>query len=270
MVRGVLPPPLSRAGPTFAGTRGSRVAPPAVLPPDARARVGSLERTRERVLANLGSVRERISAACVRCGRDPATVRLVAIGKGIEPHVISWIREAGVVDLGENYVRELRLKRERIAGGRWHFVGTLQRGSAHHVAELADVIHTVVPGSAFARLERGAVTRNRSIPALVEVDFTGERAGIAPADVVAACDEVATARGVHLTGLMTVPPLTQTAEEARPFFRRLTELLSEVAKRYPQAVELSMGMSLDYEVAVEEGATMVRLGTALFGPRHKA
>ena len=119
-----------------------------------------MEPTRERVLANLESVRERISAACERCGRDPATVRLVAIGKGVEPHVISWIREAGVADLGENYVRELRLKRELIAGGRWHFVGTLQRGSAHHVAELADVVHTVVPGSAFARLQRGALARN--------------------------------------------------------------------------------------------------------------
>jgi pyridoxal phosphate enzyme (YggS family) len=270
VARGVLPPPLGRAGPTFAGTRGSRVAPVAVLPPDARARVGALERTRERVLANLGSVRERISAACERCGRDPATVRLVVIGKGVEPHVISWIREAGVVDLGENYVRELRLKRELIAGCRWHFVGTLQRGSAHHVAELADVVHTVVPGTAFARLQRGALARNRSIPALVEVDFTGERAGVAPADVVTACDEVAGARGVRLVGLMTVPPLTRTAEEARPFFRRLTELLAEVAKRHPQAVELSMGMSLDYEVAVEEGATMVRLGTALFGPRRQA
>jgi pyridoxal phosphate enzyme (YggS family) len=229
-----------------------------------------LEPTRERVLANLESVRERISAACERCDRDPATVRLVAIGKGVEPHVVSWVHEAGVMDLGENYVRELGLKRELIAGGRWHFVGTLQRGSAHHVAELADVVHTVVPGSAFARLQRGALARNRSIPALVEVDFTGERAGVAPADVIAACDEVATARGVHLTGLMTVPPVTQTAEEARPFFRRLTGLLSEVAKRHPQAVELSMGMSLDYEVAVEEGATMVRLGTALFGPRRQA
>jgi len=184
--------------------------------------------------------------------------------------VISWIHEAGVMDLGENYVRELRLKRERIGEGRWHFVGTLQRGSAHHVAELADVVHTVLPGSAFARLQRGALAHNRSIPALVEVDFTGERAGVAPAEAVAACDEVAGALGVRLAGLMTVPPVTQTAEEARPFFRRLNELLSEVAKRHSRAVELSMGMSLDYEVAVEEGATMVRLGTALFGPRRQA
>jgi PLP dependent protein len=229
-----------------------------------------LERTKERVLANLASVRERISAACERRGRDSATVRLVAIGKGVEPDAVAWVREAGVVDLGENYVREMRLKRERVAGSRWHFVGTLQRGSAHHVAELADVIHTVVPGSALARLDRSATARNRSIPALVEVDFTGKRVGVAPDDVLAAWGEVADARGVRLTGLMTVPPVTRSAEEARPFFRRLRELLSEVEKRHPEAVELSMGMSLDYEVAVEEGATMVRLGTALFGPRRQA
>jgi pyridoxal phosphate enzyme (YggS family) len=229
-----------------------------------------LERTRESVLANLTSVRERIAAACERSDRDPATIRLVAIGKGVAPDLIAWVHEAGVVDLGENYVRELRAKHERIADARWHFVGTLQRGSAHHVAELADVVQTVVPGSAFTRLERRALEHGRSIPALVEVDFTGERVGVAPDDVVAACDEIANARGVRFSGLMTVPPVTPTAEEARPFFRRLRELLSEVAKRHPEAVELSMGMSLDYEVALQEGATMVRLGTALFGPRRQA
>ena len=219
---------------------------------------------------NIESVRGRIAAACERSGRDPATVRLVAIGKGVEADAIAWARAAGVDDLGENYVRELRAKRDRIADATWHFVGTLQRGSAHHVAELADVVQTVVPGSAFARLERRAFERDRSIPVLVEVDFTGDRVGVAPDDVVAACEEIANARGVRLTGLMTVPPVTRTAEESRPYFRRLRELLSEVARRHPEAVELSMGMSLDYEVALEEGATMVRLGTALFGPRRQA
>jgi pyridoxal phosphate enzyme (YggS family) len=228
-----------------------------------------LERTRERVLANLVSVRERIDAACRRAGRDPSNVRLVAIGKSVEPDAIAWVHEAGVVDLGENYVRELRSKRERVADATWHFVGTLQRGSAHHVADLADVVQTVVPGSAFARLERRAAGRERPLPSLVEVDFTGERVGVAPQDVVAACDQIARARAVRLVGLMTVPPVTATAEQARPYFRRLRQLLADVAERHPEAVELSMGMSLDYEVALEEGATMVRLGMALFGPRQR-
>jgi PLP dependent protein len=221
-------------------------------------------------MENVEAVRDRIAAACERVGRDPDGVRLVAIGKGVEPDALRWIRDAGVEDLGENYVRELVGKRERVPDARWHFVGTLQRGSAHHVAEAADVVHSVVPGSAFARLERRAVERGRSIPALLEVDFTGVRAGVAPEDVVASFDEVARSRALRLVGLMTVPPVTETGDEARPFFRRLRTLLEEVARRHPEAVELSMGMSLDYEVALEEGATMIRLGTALFGPRPKA
>jgi pyridoxal phosphate enzyme (YggS family) len=226
-----------------------------------------VERTRASVLENLATVRDRIAAACDRSKRDLGSVRLVAIGKGVESDALRWVRDAGVEDLGENYVRELRDKRERLTDARWHFVGTLQRGSAHHLAEVADVVHSVVPGSAFARLERRARERDRSIPALLEVDFTGERAGVAPSDVVAAFDEVSRGTALRPVGLMTVPPMTRTAEEARPFFRRLRALLADVASHHPEAVELSMGMSLDYEVALEEGATMVRLGTALFGPR---
>jgi pyridoxal phosphate enzyme (YggS family) len=226
-----------------------------------------MERTNERVLSNLAVVRERMAAACARARRDPGGVRLVAIGKNVEPEALGWVRDAGVEDLGENYVRELRAKREVVGGVRWHFVGTLQRGSAHHVAELADVVQTVVPGKAMARLARRAIERGLSLPALVEVDFTGGRAGVAPEEVSAACEEVASADGLRLVGLMTLPPPTPSAEDARPYFRRLRGLLADVAERHPTAVELSMGMSLDYEVALEEGATMVRVGTALFGAR---
>jgi pyridoxal phosphate enzyme (YggS family) len=226
-----------------------------------------MERTNERVLSNLAVVRERMAAACARARRDPGGVRLVVIGKNVEPEALGWVRDAGVEDLGENYVRELRAKREVVGGVRWHFVGTLQRGSAHHVAELADVVQTVVPGKAMARLARRASERGLSLPALVEVDFTGDRAGVAPEEVPAACEEVASADGLRLVGLMTIPPPTQSAEDARPYFRRLRGLLADVAERHPEAVELSMGMSLDYEVALEEGATMVRVGTALFGAR---
>jgi pyridoxal phosphate enzyme (YggS family) len=229
-----------------------------------------MERTNERVLANLAHVRERMAEACARAGRDPDAARLVAIGKSVEPEALGWVRDAGVEDLGENYVRELRAKREAVGGARWHFVGTLQRGSAHHVAELADVVQTVVPGKAMARLARRARDRGLSLPALVEVDFAGDRAGVVPEEVSAACAEVASADGLRLVGLMTLPPPTPTAEDARPFFRRLRGLLAEVAERHPEAVELSMGMSLDYEVALEEGATMVRVGTALFGARPPA
>ncbi|HSJ50437.1 MAG TPA: YggS family pyridoxal phosphate-dependent enzyme [Actinomycetota bacterium] len=226
-----------------------------------------MDRSRRAVLDNLAAVHERLAAACERSGRDPRDVRLVAVGKSVEASVLCWVREAGVEDLGENYVQELRRKWDQVPDARWHFIGTLQASGAHHVAELADWVQTVVPGTAASRLARRAAGRGRRIPALVEVDFTGGRTGVAPDDVVSACDEVAATDGLALRGLMTLPPPTPDAEGARPFFRRLRGLLGAVSEHHPEATELSMGMSLDYEVAVEEGATMVRIGTALFGVR---
>lgn len=225
------------------------------------------ERTQQIVLDNLAHIREGVARASARAGRDPAEITIVAAGKTVEPRVLAWVVEAGVKHLGENYVQELRDKRGRLPGATWHFIGTLQRGSAHRVAELADVLETAVPGRALERLARRAVATARSVPALVEVDFTGERSGVAPDHVLGACEHVARTDGVRLVGLMTLPPLTPDAEAARPYFARLRELLERVRERHPEASELSMGMSLDYEVAVEEGATMVRIGTALFGAR---
>lgn len=228
------------------------------------------ERSRDAVLANLRTIRERMRAACERADRDPSSVRLVAAGKTVPAEVLSWVREAGVEDLGENYVQELRAKKGVVGGGTWHFIGTLQSHTAHHVAELADIVETVVPGRALSRLGRRAAERGRRLPVLVEVDLTGERTGVAPERVREAADAVAGTEGLELTGLMTLPPLPETPEDSRPFFRRLRELSAEVAEVHPQALELSMGMSLDYEVAIEEGATMVRIGTALFGARPPA
>jgi pyridoxal phosphate enzyme (YggS family) len=229
-----------------------------------------MARTKQAVLDNLARVRERLAAACARAARGSGEVRLVAICKTVEPEALRWVVAEGVGDLGENYVRELRAKRDQVPEVTWHFVGTLQASGAHHLAEVADVVETVVPGKAMERLARRAAERGRSIPCLVEVDLTGSRAGVAPEHVAAACDAVAASDGLELRGLMTIPPVTPTAEEARPYFRRLRDLRDSVADHHPEAVELSMGMSLDYEVAVEEGATMVRIGTALFGARPSA
>jgi PLP dependent protein len=226
------------------------------------------ERSRDVVLANLARVRTGIDEACGRAGRDPSTVTLVAAAKTVEAAAIAWVVDAGLTHVGENYVRELRDKRDLVPGVTWHFIGTLQSHTAHHVAEMADLVETVVPGKAMARLARRAAERDRALPALLEVDFTEEgRAGVAPEAVLDAADRVAASEGLTLVGLMTLPPLTPTAEEARPYFRRLRELRDLVVERHPGALELSMGMSLDYPVAVEEGATMVRIGTALFGER---
>jgi pyridoxal phosphate enzyme (YggS family) len=226
--------------------------------------------SREAVLANLARVRENIARACDRSSRDPAAVRLVAASKAVPVAAVRWAHEGGVEDFGENYVRELETKREAVEGPRWHFIGTLQSHTAHRVADLADVVQTLTPGNAVGRLSRRAAQRGRRIPALIEVDFTGERIGVTPQRCVSFADEVSAMDGLELRGVMTLPPMPQVPEDTRPWFIRLRELLAEVRATHPQAVELSMGMSMDYEVAVEEGATMVRVGTALFGERPPA
>jgi PLP dependent protein len=226
-----------------------------------------MTRSPDGILERVAAVRARIHRVCSDVGRDPAAVTLVAVGKTVDAERIAWAVEAGVPDVGENYVRELRDKHDRVEGARWHFIGTLQSSGAHHVAALADVLETAMPGHALERLARRAAEAGRRLETLLEVDFTGERAGVAPDDVVAAADDVAGLEGIELRGLMTVAPITAGPEGARPFFRRLRELGERVREGHPAASELSMGMSADYEVALGEGATMVRLGTALFGAR---
>ncbi len=219
------------------------------------------------VIRNLGEIRARIAAAAERSGRDAQDVRLVAIGKTVPEDVLGWAIEAGVHDIGENYVRELAGKRERLDGVRWHYVGALQSHTVRSVAASADVVHTLAPGRAVEGLSRRAKALGRRLPGLVQVDFTGARTGVAPEEAAAFVDEVAELPAIELSGLMTLPPIPERAEDARPYFARLRELRDELRTRHDGLDELSMGMSLDYEVAVEEGATMVRVGTALFGER---
>jgi pyridoxal phosphate enzyme (YggS family) len=232
--------------------------------------LGVVDVTRERVLANLSEIEARIAAAAERSGRTPREVTLVAAAKTVPVERIGWVVEAGVAAIGENYVQELREARAGLAGlaCRWHYIGALRSSTAHHVADLADVVETVAGEHAARRLAGRAVRAGRTLDVLLEVDFTGERAGADPADVAAFADLVASLAGLRLRGLMTIPPLTSTAEQARPWFARLRELREQVRENHPDVLDLSMGMSLDYEAAVEEGATMVRIGTALFGARN--
>lgn len=215
----------------------------------------------------LGRIRDVIARAAERGGRDPAGVRIVGASKTVDVERIRWAVDAGLDDLGENYVKELRAKRDAVPGATWHFLGTLQSHTAHHVAVLADLVHTLEPGRAAERLSTRAAALGRRIPALIEVDFTGERTGVAPGEVLPFADVVAGYEGLALAGLMTLPPMPAAPDDARPYFVRLRELRDALLERHPGARELSMGMSLDYAVAVEEGATMVRIGTALFGER---
>jgi PLP dependent protein len=224
---------------------------------------------REEVRRNIAAVRSRIAAAAARSGRNPKDVSLIAVTKTVEVDQIRWAIEAGIRELGENYVQDLRRKRDEIGSGTWHFIGTLQSSTAHRVADHADVVQTVAGERAARRLAGRAARAGRMVDSLIEVDLTEGRTGVPPAELPAFADLVASLDGLHLVGLMTVPALADTAEDARASFARLRRLRDEIREEHPDVLALSMGMSLDYEVAVEEGATMVRIGTALFGPRSK-
>ncbi len=219
------------------------------------------------MLANLSEVRDTVANACVRSGRDPSDVTVVAAAKTVPAALVREVVGAGVTSVGHNYVKELRAMHDEVAGVRWHFIGTLQASGAHHLASLADVVDTLAGEAATERLARRAADAGRVVDALIEVDLTGERSGVPPEAVARFADRVASLEGLRLRGLMTLPPIPDHAEDARPWFVRLRDLRDELARTHPEVVELSMGMSLDYAVAVEEGATMVRIGTALFGPR---
>lgn len=223
----------------------------------------------EEIASNLDTVRRRLSDAAADAGRDAADVRLIVVTKTVPLPAIRDAIAAGAHDLGENYLVELRRKRPTIddPSVRWHYIGALQSGTANHVADLADVVHTVAGERSARRLAGRAARNGRTLDALLEVDFTAERAGVGPQDAPAAADVVASLEGLRLRGLMTIAPPTPDAEGARPWFRRLRELRDALRERHPDVLDLSMGMSLDYRVAVQEGATMVRIGTAVFGAR---
>jgi pyridoxal phosphate enzyme (YggS family) len=218
---------------------------------------------------SIAVVRARLAEACGRSGRPVESVRLVAITKLVPLELVRRARDAGIGHFGENYAKELAEKSTRVEAT-WHFVGKLQRGTVAKVVEHADVVHTAEPGHAIEQLAARAASRGIVIPCLTQVDFAGHRQGVDPKDVQAFVDRADRMEGISITGLMTVPRDTGDPEATRPYFARLRELRDQLQVTHPDLRELSMGMSGDYEVAVEEGATMVRVGTALFGPRPMA
>lgn len=208
------------------------------------------------------AVLDRIAAAAGRAGRDPASVTLVGAAKTVDP---GRVVAAGVVDVGENRVQELTAKQEALEGYpiRWHFIGRLQRNKAKAVAGRVTLVHSVDSVPLARALGHAAHARGLVQPALVQVNVSGEasKAGIEPAEVASFLASAASLEGVRFTGLMTVPaPGDDRASRAA--FRLLAGLASENG-----LTDLSMGMSGDFEIAVEEGATMVRVGTAVYGPR---
>ncbi len=215
--------------------------------------------------ANVERVREAIARACGRAGRSPDDVLLVAVSKTVEAERIRLAVAAGISALGENRVQEAREKIETL--GRpvpWHLIGSLQTNKAKEAARLFDWIHSVDRVELARELSRRARALDRTLDILIQVNLGEEpqKAGVAPGELKALLDAMTGLESLRIRGLMAIPPAVETPEAARPFFRRLRELRDGAGLEH-----LSMGMSADFEVAIEEGATLVRVGTAIFGPR---
>ena len=217
------------------------------------------------VTAGLQSVRERIARSCERVGRDPASVTLVAVSKGHPATMVAAAAEAGVRHFGENRIQEALPKIEEATGAgveaTWHLVGHLQSNKAKAAASAFDVIHSVDSARLLTRLDTAAPAP-RDVLLQVNVAAEPQKQGIAPDEVEALVQAARAAASLRLRGLMTIAPIAADPEEVRPVFRALKLL----AERHGLP-ELSMGMTDDFEVAIEEGATLVRVGRAIFGER---
>ena len=228
---------------------------------------------RERAAAVSG----RIEAAARRAGRDPRGVTLVAVSKTHPAALVREARDAGLEDFGENRVQEAEAKVEELKAEapavRWHLIGALQANKARRAARLFDLIHSVDSVALVERLERLCAEDGRAtLDVLLQVDLAGEetKGGAGERELPALAEALKGCERVRCRGLMILPPFYDDAERVRPFFRRLRDLRDEWGARGlfgGGAGELSMGMSHDFEVAIEEGATMVRVGTAIFGAR---
>jgi pyridoxal phosphate enzyme (YggS family) len=227
---------------------------------------------RDPLAANLGRVRERVARACLRAGREPGEVSLVAVTKYAGPSLVATLLELGQVDLGENRAERIVALDAQLPVGlprpRWHMVGHLQRNKARKVAGLLAALHSLDSAELARKLDerRRELSLDSPIATWVEVNLGNEeqKSGVAPDAVEAFAREVAALERVRVQGLMAIPPAADEAESSRPHFRRLRELLPALERGLGRrAAALSMGMTHDLEVAVEEGATVVRIGRAL-------
>lgn len=222
----------------------------------------------------LSRVRERIVSAAARAARSPADITLITVSKTFEPAVVQEAVDAGALDLGENRVQEAAGKSPQIhgAGIRWHLIGHLQSNKAKLAVDIFDVIHTIDSADLAKKLDRLAGETGRRPSVLVQVDLAHEatKSGADESNIPEIVEALDGCANLIFRGLMTLPPFFDEAEATRPYFRRLREILEAINKNRPaesQLRELSMGMSHDFEIAIEEGATMVRVGTAIFGSR---
>lgn len=226
------------------------------------------------IAENLDRIRQAIRDAAKKAGRNENEITLVAVSKTKPVKAIEQAIAAGQTVFGENYVQEASAKIPEITDPqvRWHFIGHLQTNKARLVAEPYHMVQTVHSAKLAGELGKRALAANKVLPVLLEVNVSGEqsKSGVAPESAAELIRRVAAVEGLSLRGLMTMPPFLP-AEQARPYFIALRKLRDELAKNLPAGVsldELSMGMSGDFEVAIEEGATLVRVGTSIFGERN--
>ena len=225
------------------------------------------------IVDNLKTVTGRIAAAAKRSGRDLSSVDLVVVTKTVGVDMIRQAVAAGALTLGENRIQEAKEKIEKLGPiASWHLIGRLQSNKARHAVRLFDLIHSVDSLDLAMEIDKQAAKIGKVQDVLVEVNLSGEasKAGVASEDTLALIKGAARLKNIAIKGLMTMPPFSDSPEDSRPYFKRLRELSDSVARENIPGIsmkELSMGMSGDFEVAIEEGATMVRVGTAIFGQR---
>ncbi|WP_140945849.1 YggS family pyridoxal phosphate-dependent enzyme [Candidatus Thermokryptus mobilis] len=225
------------------------------------------------IFDNVQKIKQKIREVCLKTGRNPEDVTIVAVTKTVPVERIIEVVNAGIYDIGENKVQELLEKRKSIDNVRWHFVGHLQTNKVKYIVDFVHLIHSVDSFKLALEIEKRARRINRVVDVLIEVNTSGERTkyGVKPEETLNLVRQISeNCEYVWVKGLMTVAAYLPNPEDVRPMFRTLRELRDEISKFNFRNVEmrhLSMGMSNDYEVAVEEGATIVRIGTAIFGPR---
>ncbi len=223
------------------------------------------------IAENLDSVKKRISQACERVGRDPLSISIVAVSKLHPSDAVNEAARLGIKNFGENKVQEAKAKIPMcISGITWHLIGHLQTNKARDAVELFDMIHSVDSLKLAEELNKRAEKIEKKIPILIEVNVSGEisKFGYVPELLIGEIGKIASMPNLKLQGLMTIAPFTENPEAIRPVFRQLRELKERCEQLLNQPLpHLSMGMSNDYEIAIEEGATLVRIGTAIFGER---
>lgn len=225
------------------------------------------------IAENLALIQSRIAAACSRAGRDPSSVTLMAVTKGMPPEVVREAADLGLTLLGENKVQEARAKIPLCPGRlRWHLIGHLQSNKCRDAVHCFEMIHSVDSLSLAQEINKWADKQAKTIPVLLEVNLAGEstKFGYTREQVLEDLPAINALPKLEIHGLMTIAPWSPDPEKARPIFRELRELKTECEARLGAPLpHLSMGMSGDFEAAIEEGATIVRVGTSLFGPRPK-